>query len=65
MSRTHIPCNNVIAGVDLGDDVDISIDMDILRHGDFVINNHRGTTTFSFRSLSIGKTDLKDMIVSV
>lgn len=55
----------LLAGVDLGDDVDILIDMDILRYGDFVINDHRGTTTFSFRSLSIEETDLKDIIVSV
>lgn len=55
----------LLAGVDLGDDVDILIDMDILRYGDFVIDDHRGTTTFSFRSLSIEETGLKDIIVSV
>ena len=47
----------LLSGVALGDDVDILIDMDILRHGDFVINDHRETTTFSFRSLSVEEVD--------
>ena len=47
----------LLARIDLGYDIDILIDMDIIRHGDFVITNHRGTTTFSFRILSMEKVD--------
>ena len=47
----------LLARIDLGYDVDILIDMDIIRHRDFVITNHRGTITFSFRILSMEEVD--------
>lgn len=42
---------------DLGDDIDILIGMDIIRHGDFAITNTNKQTTFSFRTPSICEID--------
>lgn len=42
---------------DLGEDIDILIGMDIIKHGDFSITNVNGKTTFSFRTPSIQEID--------
>lgn len=49
--------NIIVSGADLGDDVDLLIGMDIIKHGDFTITNTNGHTTFSFRIPSIEEVD--------
>ena len=45
--------NVLVSCADLGDDIDVLIGMDIIRHGDFAITNTNKKTTFSFRTPSI------------
>lgn len=57
-----LPNNVIIQNVigscsNLGDDIDMLIGMDIIRHGDFSITNKYGGTTFSFRIPSIKEID--------
>ena len=47
----------LVSCADLGDDIDVLIGMDIIRHGDFAITNTNGSTTFSFRTPSIEEFD--------
>ena len=49
--------NVLVSCADLGDDIDILIGMDIIRHGDFSITNVNGKTTFSFRTPSMQEID--------
>lgn len=49
--------NVLVSCADLGDDIDILIGMDIIRHGDFAITNTNNKTTFSFRTPSIQEID--------
>lgn len=49
--------NILVSCADLGDDIDILIGMDIIKHGDFSITNTNGKTTFSFRTPSIKEID--------
>lgn len=49
--------NVLVSCTDLGDDIDILIDMDIIRHGDFSITNTDDKTTFSFRIPSLQEID--------
>lgn len=54
----HVTIGNIlVTGADLGDDVDVLIGMDIIRHGDFSITNTNHSTTFSFRIPSIEEID--------
>lgn len=41
----------------LGEDIDVLIGMDIIRHGDFSITNVNNKTTFSFRIPSLKEID--------
>ena len=45
--------NVLVSCADLGEDIDVLIGMDIIRHGDFSITNVNNKTTFSFRTPSI------------
>ena len=47
----------LVSCADLGDDIDVLIGMDIIRHGDFAITNTNKKTTFSFRTPSIQEID--------
>ena len=49
--------NVLVSCADLGDDIDVLIGMDIIKHGDFSITNMNGKTTFSFRTPSIREID--------
>lgn len=49
--------NVLVACTNLGDDIDVLIGMDIIRHGDFAITNTDNKTTFSFRTPSIQEID--------
>lgn len=49
--------NVLVSCADLGDDIDVLIGMDIIRHGDFAITNVNGKTTFSFRTPSTKEID--------
>ena len=49
--------NVLVSCADLGDDIDVLIGMDIIRHGDFSITNTNNRTTFSFRTPSIQEID--------
>lgn len=49
--------NVLVSCADLGDDIDVLIGMDIIRHGDFCITNTNNKTTFSFRTPSIEEVD--------
>ena len=49
--------NVLVSCADLGDDIDILIGMDIIRHGDFSVTNVNNKTTFSFRTPSIQEID--------
>ena len=49
--------NVLVSCADLGDDIDVLIGMDIIRHGDFSITNVNNKTTFSFRTPSIEEID--------
>lgn len=49
--------NVLVSCADLGDDIDILIGMDIIRHGDFSITNTDDKTTFSFRIPSLQEID--------
>lgn len=49
--------NVMVSCSDLGDDIDVLIGMDIIKHGDFSITNVNGKTTFSFRTPSINEID--------
>ena len=49
--------NVLVSCADLGDDIDVLIGMDIIRHGDFAITNTNKKTTFSFRTPSIQEID--------
>lgn len=49
--------NVLVTCCDLGQDIDILIGMDIIRHGDFSITNVNNKTTFSFRTPSIKEID--------
>ena len=49
--------NVLVSCSDLGDDVDLLIGMDVIRHGDFSITNVNNKTTFSFRVPSIETVD--------
>ena len=54
----HVTIKNVlVTGADLGNDIDVLIGMDIIRHGDFSITNANSSTTFSFRIPSIAEID--------
>lgn len=54
----HVTIKNVLVTcADLGNDIDILIGMDIIRHGDFSITNTNNSTTFSFRIPSISEID--------
>ncbi len=54
----HVIVQNVLVScADLGDDLDVLIGMDIIRHGDFSITNTENSTTFSFRTPSIKEID--------
>lgn len=54
----HVTVKNVlVTGADLGNNIDILIGMDIIRHGDFSITNMNNSTTFSFRIPSIEEID--------
>ena len=53
-----VTVNNVLVScADLGEDIDVSIGMDIIRHGDFSITNVNNKTIFSFRIPSIKTID--------
>lgn len=47
----------LVTCADLGNDIDVLIGMDIIRHGDFSITNTNRSTTFSFRIPSITEID--------
>lgn len=49
--------NVLVSCADLGDDIDVLIGMDIIRHGDFSITNVNNKTTFSFRTPSMQEID--------
>lgn len=49
--------NVLVSCADLGEDIDVLIGMDIIRHGDFSITNVNYKTTFSFRTPSIREID--------
>lgn len=49
--------NVLVSCADLGDDIDVLIGMDIIRHGDFSITNTNNKTTFSFRTPSMQEID--------
>lgn len=49
--------NVLVSCCDLGEDIDILIGMDIIKHGDFSITNVNNKTTFSFRTPSIKEID--------
>lgn len=49
--------NVLVSCADLGEDIDVLIGMDIIRHGDFSITNTNNKTTFSFRTPSIKEID--------
>lgn len=49
--------NVLVSCCNLGDDIDVLIGMDIIKHGDFSITNVNGKTTFSFRVPSIKEID--------
>lgn len=49
--------NVLVTCADLGNDIDLLIGMDIIRHGDFAITNTENSTTFSFRMPSIEEID--------
>lgn len=49
--------NVLVSCANLGDDIDILIGMDIIRHGDFAITNTDNKTTFSFRTPSVQEID--------
>ena len=49
--------NVLVSCTDLGDDIDVLIGMDIIRHGDFSITNVNNKTTFSFRTPSVEEID--------
>lgn len=49
--------NVLVSCADLGDDIDVLIGMDIIKHGDFAITNTNNQTTFSFRTPSIQEID--------
>ncbi len=49
--------NVLVSCADLGDDIDVLIGMDIIKHGDFSITNTNNRTTFSFRTPSIQEID--------
>lgn len=49
--------NVLVSCADLGDDIDVLIGMDIIKHGDFAITNVNQKTTFSFRTPSIQEID--------
>ena len=49
--------NVLVSCADLGDDIDVLIGMDIIRHVDFAITNTNKKTTFSFRTPSIQEID--------
>ena len=49
--------NVLVSCADLGDDIDVLIGMDIIRHGDFSITNVNNKTTFSFRTPSVEEID--------
>lgn len=54
----HVIVQNVLVScADLGDDIDVLIGMDIIKHGDFAITNTENCTTFSFRVPSIQEID--------
>ena len=54
----NVMVGNVVAScVDLGEDIDVLIGMDIIKHGDFAITNKNKKTTFSFRTPSIEEID--------
>lgn len=53
-----VTVNNVLVScTDLGEDIDVLIGMDIIRHGDFSITNVNNKTIFSFRIPSIKTID--------
>jgi predicted aspartyl protease len=47
----------LVSCADLGNDIDVLIGMDIIRHGDFSITNVNNKTTFSFRTPSMQEID--------
>lgn len=49
--------NVLVSCADLGDDIDVLIGMDIIKHGDFSITNTNNKTTFSFRTPSMQEID--------
>ena len=49
--------NVLVSCADLGDDIDVLIGMDIIRHGDFPITNVNNKTTFSFRTPAVEEID--------
>lgn len=49
--------NVIVSCCDLGDDIDVLIGMDIIKHGDFSITNINHKTTFSFRIPSTKEID--------
>lgn len=49
--------NVLVSCADLGEDIDVLIGMDIIKHGDFSITNTNNKTTFSFRTPSIKEID--------
>ena len=49
--------NVLVSCADLGEDIDVLIGMDIIRHGDFSITNVNNKTTFSFRTPSVEEID--------
>lgn len=54
----HVVIPNVMVScADLGEDIDVLIGMDIIRHGDFSITNVNQKTTFSFRTPSLQEID--------
>lgn len=54
----HVTVKDVLVTcADLGNDIDVLIGMDIIRHGDFSITNTNQSTTFSFRIPSITEID--------
>ncbi len=54
----HVTVKDVlVTGADLGNNIDVLIGMDIIRHGDFSITNMNNSTTFSFRIPSISEID--------
>lgn len=54
----HVTIQGVVVSCsDLGNDIDLLIGMDIIRHGDFTITNVNNSTTFTFRVPSILEVD--------